>query len=177
MNNDEITNSIVDELEKVIDKIQHNLSVRGFNYTGFASNSLRIETSENRVTLFGADYIEFLETGRGKTNKSGSGVATKSIFKWVEDKLAPLLGITDEDEIESLKYAVAAKIHQYGTSVYLYLNGGGKAKHKKRPPLGIAQIVAEFENDINEIIKDAAVLKIKQGLDKFEKLRNLNYQI
>ena len=176
MGDDEIIISIVEELEKVTDKIQHSLSVKGFDYTGFASNSLRIETSENRVTLWGADYIEFLETGRGKTNRPGSGVATRKIFEWVERKLAPLLGISDEKKIESLQFAVAKKIHNEGTAVYLYINGGN-SKYKKRPPLGIAKIAADFETDIKAIVKKAAVLEIKKGLDKFKKLRNLNYNI
>ena len=92
---------IVEEVETSIDEIQRELSSKGFNYTGFASSSLRIVAATENVQLVGADYIEFLAEGRGrgKTRSSGDGTATKRIFEWVQKKLAPLLGISDQESI------------------------------------------------------------------------------
>jgi len=157
-----IINTIVNELEFVVDDIQHQLSVKGFDYTGFASDSLRIDVREDRVLLWGADYIEFLEHGRGKTNKPGNGTATKKIYEWVERKLAPLLGISPDDEkrIEELKFFVARKIHKYGTAV----------RRGTREPLGLEKIVDDFERNISKKIVEDAKLQIKLKLDKFKKI-------
>jgi len=118
--------------------------------------------------LWGADYIEFLATGRGKTNKKGNGVATKKIFEWVEKKLAPLLGISDEDEIESLKYAVAAKIHRFGTQVY----------RKERAGINIDAIISNLEVRISNSIAENAKKDIIKRLDKYTELfKSHNYKI
>lgn len=153
---------IVDSIEISIREIKNEINSKGFNDTGYAASSMEIRKSIDSVQLWGADYLEFLAYGRGK-----GGIKLKPIFEWVERKLAPILGVTDQSEIETLQYFVAKKIQETGTQVF----------KKQRKGIEIDKILLNLERNISSKISENIKADILLRLDKYKELfkkRTLN---
>lgn len=74
--------------QTTIQRLKAKFKEKGKVATGKTINSLSVETNENNITFFGADWIEFVEFGRGATkNQSTSkGQFYASLKEWAKAK-------------------------------------------------------------------------------------------
>ena len=83
------------------------------NASGKLAKSIRYEVTNGTVlSIYGNDYIEFLQNGRRK-----GGVPSASVFlEWMDNK-GIALGETAKDRL-SIAYAIRATIKAEGTTIY-----------------------------------------------------------
>jgi len=101
---------IIKHLEAFNQSIVDTLISKGINNSGEAAKSLKVVNNGANYSSVGADYIEILDTGRGK----GKYAPVNSIQEWVKSKL----GITDEKEIKSVAFVINRKIKNEGTEIF-----------------------------------------------------------
>jgi hypothetical protein len=106
----EIIPSIVKEVEKFNESIKDALDSKNISNTGEAARSLYVDWGENWVKSIGIFYLEFLDTGRGP----GKFPPIAQLIKWAQSKFG-----VDEVEAKSIAFAVARKIADLGTEIYM----------------------------------------------------------
>jgi hypothetical protein len=106
--------------ELLISTIQENRQVA----TGRTIASIRSESGDNYVEVFGPRHIKALQEGRKPTENSGPGDLYPKILEWVRAK-----GVIFQDGIQNSKYTIEERtaktityfIHKRGT--YLFQRG------------------------------------------------------
>lgn len=91
--------------DEVMNPIRNDLSSKGIDTTGEASNSLRIEVnkSRNSVILYGVDYLEALNRGRGP----GRFPPVDIIEEWTQQK-----------PVDIPAFLIGRKIAREGTEIF-----------------------------------------------------------
>jgi hypothetical protein len=158
--NNILIDTIIEEAEKTNAEIKTALKTKGINDTGRASNSIHIVTEANRVMSLGIFYLEFLNSGRGKTRKSEGGVLLKRIRVWVESKL----GLSGE-EAERAAVLITLRIHEEGTRI---------KKNPAKYGIELTPKIEDLKRRLNERLGAAAKIEILEKLDRFKKVYNLN---
>lgn len=104
---------ILKGLDKVIDILIKKYDDLGLRASGDWANNLEGVVDGNSGIILGLEYTEQLVHGR----PPGKHPKIKPLIQWVEDKL----GFTGDEGI-GIAYAVANKIADVGTNIYI--NGG-----------------------------------------------------
>lgn len=133
---------------EVMNPIKSDLSSKGIDNSKQASNSLRVEIkeSENKVILWGVDYLEVLNKGRGP----GKFPPINEIKLWVESK-----------PVDISPYLVARKIAREGTRIFKDNTKGIQLEDK----------VINLRNELKKKIPYYAKEKVLNKLRKFNKAR------
>lgn len=151
--------AIVKEVEKFNDSIVQALDSKNISNTREAARSIREEHGKDFVRSIGIFYLEFLDTGRAP----GSFPPITPLENWARTKFG-----VDEKEATSIAFAVATKIKNLGTEIFLN-NSRGIELDKK---------IVTLRENIADVSLDETVKSIKQGLDRFKKMHLKNkYQI
>lgn len=102
---------------EVMNPIKNDLASKGIDNSGKASRSLRIETkeNENRVILWGVDYLEILNRGR----RPGKFPPVDEIKLWVDTKPVPISA-----------FLVGRKIAREGTEIFKNKSKGIQLENK-----------------------------------------------
>jgi hypothetical protein len=145
----EIIKSIIKEVELFNDSIREALDSKNITNTGEAARSLYVDYGENWVKSIGIFYLEFLDTGRGP----GKYPPISPLIKWAQSKFG-----VDVIEAKSIAFAVAKKIADLGTEIYLN-HGQGIELEKK---------IVTLKENLNQVIKESAKFEIKQKLNEFK---------
>ena len=124
-------NIVIEEVEKLKQRIADNIVSTGQNASGSTIQSLTIQSSDDSVTLFGRPYFGTLETGR----KPGKMPPVSSILDWIKAKPIP---VPTKMKDTSFAYAIAKKIANEGTS--LYQKGGRNDVYSNEIPNTINSI-------------------------------------
>lgn len=101
----------------IVAEIQANMKAARRDASGRFSRSLRIQATDDRLTVFSAPYAYFIEQGRGITRATSPGTPTlqEIIKQWMRDKgIVPNEG-TEEKHYNSVAFLIARKIHNEGT--------------------------------------------------------------
>ena len=134
---------------------------KNFKATGKAADSIEGSIVQpDRAIIIGADYLEFGEFGRGKTNNgSRPGILKDLIRKWIDVK-----GIQPKDNIskDNLAFLITRKIHRDGIKVPNKYNAG-KILSSVINDKSISELIdqygavlrADIESDILTITKAA----------------------
>jgi hypothetical protein len=146
--NDQIE-AVIKEVEKFNESIKDSLNSKNISNSGEASKSLFVEFGENFVQSIGAFYLEFLDTGRAP----GKFPPIKPLKDWAKIKFG-----ADDEEAESIAFAVAHKIKRLGTEIFIN-NGKGIELDKK---------IVTLRENLNVAVRESTVLEIKQRLRKFK---------
>jgi hypothetical protein len=121
---DQFGQALIDDLKKIIPRV-----------TGKTQDSLRMETTEESLTIYGEQSLGALEDGRGPTRATGgSGAVLAGIKEWIRIKgldLSPL--------------AVAFNIHKYGNTLYRTMHGG--PVNYNAQPIGLKQVLTKQRVD------------------------------
>jgi hypothetical protein len=85
------------------------------NASGKLAKSIRFEVTNGTVlSIYGNDYIQYLQNGRGPTKNGGNGAVKRAIRQWIDDKGI----IPDGISKDSLAFLIARRIHQEGSTIY-----------------------------------------------------------
>lgn len=141
---------ISDALDKFNQSIKDALISKGIQNTGSAAKSLKVVDSGEKMQSVGNDYIELLDKGRWP----GKFAPVENIRDWVQTKL----GITQEEEIESVAFLVNSKIAEKGTEIYRDNSQG----------LQIDEKIEKLKEDLSGSFSEYAIRDVKRVLDKFK---------
>lgn len=97
-----IDNTII-LVEGFNDEIKKDLSSKNIDSTNNASNSIRIESTRNKVTSLGVDYLFYLNKGRGP----GKFPPPQVIAEWANRKPVPIS-----------PFLIGRKIAREGTEIF-----------------------------------------------------------
>lgn len=109
---------ILQFLVLLISRIRNNIRRRSAGSTGRTASLLRAEATSEVGTLFGPDYIEALEFGRGPTRRGNTGGPTlrQRIEEWIQvARIRPTGDIT----VQQLAFLITRKIHERGTRLFI----------------------------------------------------------
>lgn len=115
---------ILEFLALLISRISNNIRRRSAGSTGATARRLRAEATSEVGTLFGPDYIEALEFGRGPTRRGNQGGPTlrQRIEAWIEvARIRP----RDDITIQQLAFLITRKIHEQGTRLFITRSQSG----------------------------------------------------
>lgn len=130
---------------------------KGMRASGEWADSLRIEITELRATLYGEDYTQQLELGR----KKGRFPNIEDIKKWILDK-GVFNSALQKIKLNSLAFLIARKIANMGW------------KREKHGGVGLITEVINEErwqkiiNEVGEFTVIAYALEIKTMIQKLE---------
>ena len=143
--------------EFVMNPIKDDLNSKGIDNTGRAAESLRVEAREDqdRVILWGIDYIEFLNKGRGP----GKFPPEQAIRDWVVVKLG-----LEGDELERVIGLIRVKIADEGTTIFKDNSRGIQLENK------VINLRAEIKKQAPGWAKATVLNKLR----KFQKARLKN---
>lgn len=136
--------------------IRKGFQQKNINASGNASRSLRSEITEKSYILFGADYIEAAEKGRGK-NRSSTGGLFNGVYNWLQYKK---YGITyrDDKERRGIAFAIMKKIAKEGS-------------YKFRNPAKQTNVIEQAIESINkDIVKEFIIFTKETELQKLRKV-------
>lgn len=105
-------------LNLLISRIRNNIRRKSAGSTGRTASLLRAEATDQVGTLFGPDYIEALELGRGPTRRGNQGGPTlrERVEKWiVTARIRP----RDDITVKQLVFLITRKIHESGTRLFI----------------------------------------------------------
>jgi len=165
--NEDTLNIIAQSLKKLVeDTIIENRQ----NATGRTIASLRTETGESSVELFGPRHFGALQDGRIPTTYSGSGELYPRILEWVKAK-----GVIFQDGIQRSKYTQVERtaktityfIHKRGT--YLYWKG--QTYHGVKNPI-LRKFTPELMQELSRMI--LGDVKKNVSSEVFPILKNLS---
>lgn len=113
-------NEIIDKwLNEKIIALKNDYNAKGFRASGNYEDKLKgeytVTDSKIVVKIIGANYSEFLENGRRKTEKTGTGLLKEHILDWIERK-----GIKQKEpkmKLETLAFLITRKIHREGYQI------------------------------------------------------------
>jgi hypothetical protein len=94
--------------QEVLTRLQNSFRTKDLVATGETVNSLRFEMVKDGFKIWGADWIEFSEYGRGKSKNSSNGEFLKRLYLWAAARGFP------EAKVEILKY----RINKIGTNLF-----------------------------------------------------------
>lgn len=147
-------------IKQLFTEFQKGIRTKLPKVTGKTADSIRIETGQRYGRIFGARYIDVLETGRPptKNGKAGSPTLREVILQWIRDKGIKPDGISEE----SLAFLIARKIHREGTQ--LYRRGGMSGV--------ISSVITEqalktFEKELVGINAEAYISKLLRQYNQF----------
>lgn len=109
-------NVLSKEFESLKEDLIKAYDAKGMRASGKFAEGLEVESEINRAVLWGYDYSQQLETGRGKNDgSSGKNWDTwkQDIEQWILDK-GIASRINDNITISSLAYLIARKIWREG---------------------------------------------------------------
>lgn len=128
----------------LISRITTNIRRKSAGSTGRTASLLRAEATSQVGTLFGPDYIEALESGRGPTRQGNTGGPTlrKRIEKWIE-----VARIRPSDDItpQQLAFLITRKIHEQGTRLFIDRRMSGILTETITP-----QVINDFAANLGE---------------------------
>jgi hypothetical protein len=128
-----------------IENVRRNISANDKYVTGQASNSLREESTEQGVTVFGVSYFETLETGIPPR----SLVDGRDILAW--GRARGILTNSKEDVFVAMR--MARKIIENGA--VLFRRGGAENIYTNE----IDPLVQNIANDLGKAITDIQIVK------------------
>lgn len=126
--------------KEVMNPIKEDLSSKGIDNSKQASNGLRIEIKDTRVILWGVDYLEFLNTGRGP----GKFPPVSEIKAWVESKPVPISA-----------YLVGRKIAREGTAIFKDRSKGIQLENK------VINLRQELKKQVPYFAKERVLNKLR----------------
>ena len=109
---------ILEFLELLATRIRRNIRRKSAGSSGETGRRLRWEATSEVGTLFGPDYIEALEFGRGPTRRGNTGGPTlrQRIEQWIRiARIRP----QDDISISQLAFLITRKIHEQGTRLFI----------------------------------------------------------
>lgn len=137
---------VVEELEKLRQRIVANIASSGSNASGRTAKSLHVETDQDKYALYGRGYFGALETGR-KEGKVALNF-TEIITEWVNDKGWAFESV--KDKMQTIQ-AICWKIRREGTK--LHRSGGRNDIYSQEIPATIEAIkdrlLKAFVNEAN----------------------------
>lgn len=132
-------------------KIIQRYESSGRRASGKFSDEIHTETSETKMTLYGAEHSVFVEKGR----RSGAFPPRKAIIEWIEVKqgLPPIF----KEKKEQFAFLIARKIAEQGTQGSNILESiiqewVSNTMPKMLNELG-AKYLIQIENDIVGLLK------------------------
>ena len=128
-------------LEKLRDDIREAIATKGMDNSGQAWESLSVEGN----TLFGADYIYYLDKGRGP----GKFPPPKNIVEWVRAKLG-----LEGSEAKQVAYVIGKKISEQGTEIFRNTGKG----------INLDALIAAMLSDLEDAVGDEAKVEILKWL-------------
>jgi hypothetical protein len=143
--------TIIEEVEKFNESIREALNAKNINNTREASRSLFVDHGENFVRSIGIFYLEFLDTGRAP----GKLPPIEPLKDWAKTKFG-----ADDKEATSIAFAVAHKIKEIGTEIFINNNKGIELDKK----------IVTLRKAINKAVTEDVKTQITQKLDEFKKI-------
>lgn len=105
---------------RIVSQLQNDILTKDItkygpaNASGALAKSIRFDVSDGTLTIYGLDYIYYLENGR----KPGTFPNVQSILDWIDAK-GIMSQLTDKKiSKDSLAYLIGRKIATKGTTVY-----------------------------------------------------------
>lgn len=116
-----------------------------YKASGRMERGFRYQIDPFGMRIYGVDYLQWYEQGRGKTKTSAAGTPTlkETIQEWIKIKPVP---IWEGYTIESMAFVIARKIHKQGVSW-----------HKK-----------SVRNIYSNVITKDSINKLRETLAKFQ---------
>lgn len=131
--------------------------------TGKTLRSLEFLSTDSRLLITGGkaftgtDRLSFIESGRGKTNRSEGGVLYPAILEWVEAR-----SIGTPKTRSGIAYAITKKIHKVGTAMWRR----NKTRDIVQSVFGedrIKQLYEDLGNNLFRELESQIVQTIRQG--------------
>jgi len=140
----DVKNIVVNEVEALKQRIAANIVSTKQNASGKTIKSLTIQSSDDRVTLFGRSYFGTIETGR----RPGKMPPVSSILDWIKAKPIP---IPPKMKDTSLAFIIAKKIGGKGT--INYQKGGRNDVYSNEIPVTLKNIRSQLAGIFTTEIK------------------------
>ena len=126
-------------------RVRGNITSEDKYVTGQASNSLREDSTEQMLAIYGVDYFETLETGVPPK----SNVSTRAILSWGQNR-----GILTNSKADIFNATrMARKIFEQGS--FLYRRGGEENIYTNE----VDKLVQDIANDLGKAITDIQIVK------------------
>ncbi|MDX1699875.1 MAG: hypothetical protein R3250_04610 [Melioribacteraceae bacterium] len=151
---------IENEVDNFNQVLKDTIDSKGLNASGNAKNSIRRQTDEQNQVVYsvGADYIEFLNTGRAP----GKFPPVSNMMNWVNIKPVSMQNANGNELSDNSKAFLAGrKISREGTEIY-------KDKSKG---IELSSKVATLRESIAAGLAQYAKADILEELNKFNKER------
>lgn len=115
------TRKLLDEFSKnAVTQMQNN--ARKYRASGAMERGFEAQNTEFGVIIWGVDYVEWIEQGRGPTNTSSPSQPTlaEKLIEWLKVKKIPLWRTAKGRFIprSTQAWVIARKIHRDGVSWY-----------------------------------------------------------
>jgi hypothetical protein len=146
---------VLDDLgQMAVDKLK--AAVSRYSATGKTADSIRYESDENTLKVFGREYIEAMETGRGPRKSSEDGGFEDSMLEYMQAK-----GIgadLDEKKRRQLARFLVLRINRDGDK--LHKRGGGRDVYSSV----LDQVEQQIINTVTQFQINAAMGAVKNSL-------------
>ena len=136
--------------------IRKGFQEKNINASGNASRSLRSEITDKKYTLFGVDYIDAAEVGRGR-NRSSTGGLFQGVYQWLQYKKYGIR-YSDDKERRSIAFAIMKTIAESGS-------------YKFRNPAKRTNIIETSIEDIRKDIKEQFIIFTRES--ELKQLRDI----
>lgn len=131
------------EANKILNALRASFYEKDLVATGETVNSLRTEASQNGFKIWGGDWIEFAEYGRGRAKRDSGGAFLERLYKWARARGFP------EAKVEFLKY----RINKFGTLLHQGKDARFQGKQSK-------VLTSVLNNDLEAQLKETLTMAV-----------------
>ena len=154
---------LLDTSRKFIQAVIKEQNRKGIRASGKSADSLREEVTSkgkgtDKLTIFGEDYLEQQEHGRGPTKKAGWSDPEGDMEKWIRQK--PAFSGLSAKEVEQFARAILYGqngIHEAGSSLYQAINGTYSGTHNPQA----LDITALAQLEIAGLVKSLGQMQVE----------------
>lgn len=141
-------------------RIIEKQKIRGIIASGRSAQSLRVESDDVMVRVYGAQTFIWQEFGRGPSkNPKAIFPLRRGIRQWIDDKPVQPVNVSKD----SLAFFISRKIHLYGTRLWRKLN---KGEANNAQPVGIAESIAEVVKAFRPQLQKQLLVSFKSDILK-----------